>query len=132
MLRFIIVLIGVVLFLIISLPIQFVLWIVGKFNYQLKGKVSLAIVSKAFQCVTFVSGVDLTVIGEENVPKDRPVLYISNHRSYYDIILTYCRVPRETGYIAKESMAITSLSSSELSVIFCFCATDFTLLYKSR
>ncbi len=105
MLRFIIVLIGVVLFLIISLPIQFILWIIGKFNYQLKGKISLAIVSQAFRCVTFVSGVDLTVIGEENVPKDRPVLYISNHRSYYDIILTYCRVPRETGYIAKESMA---------------------------
>lgn len=105
MIRFTIVLIGVVTFLILSLPVQFIIWIIGKFNKELRGKISLAIVSKAFQCVIFVSGVKLTVIGEENVPKDRPVLYISNHRSYYDIILTYCRVPRQTGYIAKDVMA---------------------------
>lgn len=105
MIRFIIVFIGVILFLILSLPVQFVAWIIGKFNYELRGKISLAVVSAAFRLVIFVSGVKLTVLGEENVPKDRPVLYISNHRSYYDIILTYCRVPRETGYIAKDVMA---------------------------
>lgn len=104
MFRFIIVATGVVLFLIVSLPVQFVAWVLGKFNYELRGKMSLAFVSRAFRLVIWASGVDLTVIGEENVPKDRPVLYISNHRSYYDIILTYCRVPRETGYIAKDVM----------------------------
>lgn len=104
MIRFLIVLVLVVFFLIVSLPIQFVLWIIGKFKYELKGKISLAIVGWAFRVVIFVSGVKQTIIGEENVPKDRPVLYISNHRSYYDIILTYHRVPRECGYIAKDVM----------------------------
>lgn len=105
MIRFIIIFVCVVLFLIVSLPIQFVLFIIGKFNPEIKGRVSLAIVGWAFRCVKVISGVDLTVIGEENVPKDRPVLYISNHRSYYDVILTYYRVPRQTGYIAKDVMA---------------------------
>ena len=33
------------------------------------------------------------VVGKENVPKDRAVLYIGNHRSYFDILVTYTTVP---------------------------------------
>ena len=36
------------------------------------------------------------------MPKDTPVLYIGNHRSYFDILLTYSRCPIRTGYIAKK------------------------------
>ncbi len=32
------------------------------------------------------------------------MLYIGNHRSFFDVVLTYIRVPRPTGYIAKKSM----------------------------
>ena len=109
--RFIIVGLFVVLFLIISLPILFVEWIIGKFNLDLKRKSSLAIVNWAFRVIIFFSGIKVTAIGEENVPKDRAVLYILNHRSYFDIVLTYVRVPRLTGYIAKKELEkIPSLS----------------------
>ena len=109
--RLIIILLFVVLFLIISLPIQFVEWIIGKLNPDLKNRSSLAIVNWAFRVITFFAGTKVTVIGEENVPTDRAVLYIPNHRSYFDIILTYVRVPRPTGYIAKKEMErIPSLS----------------------
>jgi 1-acyl-sn-glycerol-3-phosphate acyltransferase len=54
--------------------------------------------------VLFLAGTKATVIGEENVPKDRPVLYVLNHRSFFDILLTYTRVPRQTGYVAKKEM----------------------------
>ena len=43
------------------------------------------------------------VIGEENVP-DEPVLFIGNHRRYFDILLTYSRYRRLTGYVAKKEM----------------------------
>ena len=109
--RLIIILLFVVLFLIISLPIQFVEWIIGKLNPDLKTRSSLAIVNWAFRVIIFFAGTKVTVIGEENVPTDRAVLYIPNHRSYFDIILTYVRVPRPTGYIAKKEMErIPSLS----------------------
>lgn len=109
--RLIIILLFVVLFLIISLPIQFVEWIIGKLNPDLKTRSSLAIVNWAFRVIIFFAGTKVTVIGEENIPKDRAVLYIPNHRSYFDIILTYVRVPRPTGYIAKKEMErIPSLS----------------------
>ena len=109
--RLIIILLFVVLFLIISLPIQFVEWIIGKLNPDLKNRSSLAIVNWAFRVIIFFAGTKVTVIGEENVPTDRAVLYIPNHRSYFDIVLTYVRVPRPTGYIAKKEMErIPSLS----------------------
>lgn len=112
MIRFIIVLIAVIFFLIVSLPIQLILWLIRFVSPSVCDTVSRAIVGWAFRVCIWLSGVKLTVIGEENVPKDRPVLYISNHRSFYDIILTYCRVPRATGYISKKSVKrVPSLST---------------------
>ncbi len=119
MIRFIINFIFVVGFLILSLPIQFVAWIIGKFNPKLKGDIALAVVGWAFKVVGIIAGAKITVIGEENVPKDRPVLYISNHRSYYDIILTYYRVPRQTGYIAKDGMAKIPSFSTWMKYLNC-------------
>ena len=104
MIRFILVATFVSLFLILSIPLMIVEWIVGKFNRNHKDRSSLVIVNWAFHVCLFLSGVQITVLGEENVPKDVPVLYIGNHRSYFDILLTYTRVPRPTGYVAKVQM----------------------------
>ena len=104
MIRFILVASFVVLFLIFSIPLLIAEWIIGKFNMDLKNRSSLAIVSWAFRVCLFIAGTTIIVKGEENVPKDEPVLYIGNHRSYFDILITYVRVPRPTGYIAKKEM----------------------------
>lgn len=104
MIRFISVAVFVILFLILSIPLLIIEWIIGKFNMQVKNTSSLAIVNWAFRVCLFLSGTKVTVLGEENVPKDQAVLYVGNHRSYFDILLTYVRVPRPTGYIAKKEM----------------------------
>ena len=101
MIRFLCVAIFLVLFLICSIPLLIIEWIIGHFNMDLKNTSSLAIVKWAFNVILFLTGVDVTVLGEENVPKDEAVLYVANHRSYFDILLTYVRVPRPTGYISK-------------------------------
>ncbi len=101
MIRTILVGLFLIPFLIISLPIQLVLLIYSKFNEPAAREASLAIVSWAFNMVMLCCGVKRTVIGEENVPKDQAVLYVGNHRSIFDIVVTYPRVPRRTGYIAK-------------------------------
>ncbi len=112
MIRLILVLLFVVLFLIVSLPIQLAEYIIGKYNPDVKDRSSLSIVKWAFRVVLFLSGTTVTVIGEENVPKDEPVLYIGNHRSYFDILITYIRVPRLTGYMSKiEILRIPSLNT---------------------
>ena len=101
MIRMVLVVLFVFLFLIVSIPIQLVLWLLGRINPMIQKKGSLSIVSWAFRVVALLAGTKLTVIGEENVPKDEPVLYVGNHKSYFDIVLSYARVPRITGYISK-------------------------------
>ena len=111
MVRTIIIFIFLVIFLIVSLPMQLVLFIMHKFNDDKARKASLAIVSWAFNVILFLGGIKRIVIGEDNVPKDEAVLYVSNHRSIFDIVVTYPRVPRRTGYIAKqESMKLPVIS----------------------
>ena len=38
------------------------------------------------------------------MPVDQPVLYIGNHRSYFDVVVSYALVPNLTGYIAKKQI----------------------------
>lgn len=119
MFRFIIVALFVILFLILSTPLMLAEWIIGKWNPDLKSRSSLAIVNWAFRWVTRLSGVKVVVKGEENIPKDTAVLYVGNHRSYYDIILTYVRVPRPTGYVAKIEMLKIPLLSIWMKNLHC-------------
>ncbi len=104
MIRFILIVIFVVLFLILSIPIMLVEWIIGKFNQGVKDRSSLAIVNWAFRWCLRIAGTKVIAIGEENIPKDTAVLYVGNHRSFFDILVTYVRVPRPTGYISKKEM----------------------------
>ncbi len=119
MIRFIVVILFVVLFLVLSIPIMIVEWIIGKFNMDVKSKSSLAIVNWAFRVVRVLSGTKVIIKGLENVPNDTAVLYVGNHRSFYDIILTYPKVPRPTGYIAKREMLKVPLLSVWMKYLHC-------------
>jgi 1-acyl-sn-glycerol-3-phosphate acyltransferase len=92
------------LFFIISIPLYLVEIIIGKFNPHLKVKSSQAIVVSAFQFILFGCGVKKTVIGLPNIPKNEAVLYVSNHRSYFDILIGYTTVPNLTGFVAKKEL----------------------------
>ncbi len=119
MIRFILVVLFVVLFLILTIPVLLVEWIIGKFNQNAKDKSSLILVQWAFRCILFISGVNLTVIGKENIPTDRPVLYVGNHRSYFDIIINYVLVPRLTGFVSKYEMIHWPLLSIWMKNVNC-------------
>ena len=104
--RFFIDVIFLASFLILGIPVHLVLCLLGKvekWKYK-TDLIALRIVQWAFKCMLFIAGTKITVIGEENVPKDQPVLYIPNHRSYFDILLLYARVPGLTGFVSKDSM----------------------------
>lgn len=119
MIRIIFALLFVILFLIIGIPVLGIEWIIGKFNRQAADISQLRIVQWAFRVVLFICGTKVTVIGEENVPQDEPVLYIGNHKSYFDIVITYARCPRLTGYVAKESMKKVPLLSLWMKRLYC-------------
>ena len=119
MIRFILVCICVVGYLILSIPLLMIEWIIGKFNPYAKDISSLRIIQAVFKFILWITGVEVTVIGEENVPKDQAVLYIGNHRSFFDILLTYTRCPRLTGYVAKAEMEKIPLLSNWMRYLHC-------------
>ena len=47
------------------------------------------------------------------------VLFIGNHRSYFDILLTYSRCQRLTGYIAKKEMLKYPLLRDWMKRLYC-------------
>lgn len=91
------------LYLLLGIPVLGVEWLIGKFNKNTEDYQCLRMVQRAFKLMISMAGTDVTVIGEENIP-DEPVLFIGNHRSYFDILLTYSRCRRLTGYVAKKEM----------------------------
>ena len=118
MIRFIFLVLFLVTFLICSIPIFLIEWIIGIFNPKARDYSSLRIVQWAFKVMLAMTGVSVTVIGEEYVP-DEPVLYIGNHRSFFDILLTYSRCKRLTGYVAKKEMEKIPLLNTWMHLIYC-------------
>ncbi|WP_122641610.1 lysophospholipid acyltransferase family protein [Luxibacter massiliensis] len=118
MARFICIVIFLVLFLILSIPVFFIEWIIGKFNREKRDYSSLRIVQWGFRMILKVTRVEVTVIGEENIP-DEAVLFIGNHRSFFDILLTYTRCKRLTGYVAKKEMEHIPLLSTWMRYLYC-------------
>ena len=108
----------VILFLIIGIPVLGIEWLIGKISKKTMDYSCLRIVQWAFKVIVRLAGIELTVIGEENVP-DEPVLFIGNHRSYFDIVITYARCKNLTGYIAKKEMEKIPLLSTWMRYLHC-------------
>lgn len=119
MIRTILAVIYVVIFLIVSIPVQLVEWIIGKFSRKLKDRSTLVMVAWGFRCVQFISGTSVTFLGEENIPKDQAVLYIGNHRSIFDIVITYGNMKSPCGYVSKKENAKIPILAPLMRSLYC-------------
>lgn len=119
MLKFIAVVILVVGFLVLSIPLLIWEFILGKTNPEKKQRQSLSVVQAVFRLVLRVAGVHITVKGQENLPTDQAVLYVGNHRSYFDILVGYVTVPSLTGFVAKKEMERYPLLSNWMHNVNC-------------
>ena len=52
-----------------------------------------------------VSGVTVSTVGFERVPTDQPVVYVSNHQSWFDIFALITTLPGQTRFVAKKELA---------------------------
>ena len=119
MIRFILVVLFLVTYLLLGIPVLAVEWIISKFHPYAADISQLRMVQWAFRAILRICGTKITVIGEENVPTDEAVLYIGNHKSFFDILITYARCPRLTGYISKDSMKKIPLLSIWMTRLHC-------------
>ena len=52
-----------------------------------------------------VSGVKVSTVGFDRVPTDQPVVYVSNHQSWFDVFALVTTVPGQTRWVAKKELA---------------------------
>lgn len=119
MIRFLFVAVTVAGFLILSFPLILFQRLSQKKNPLLTRCRSLSIVKGVFRFILFISGVKVHVSGKENIPENQPVLYVGNHRSYFDILIGYTQVPGLTGFVAKKEMEKIPLLSSWMDLVCC-------------
>ena len=118
MIRFIILVIVLILYLVLGIPVLLIYRLIGKFNKKACDYACLRSVQWAFNLMLKIAGTEITVIGEENVP-DEAVLFVGNHRSYFDILITCARAKRLTGYVAKKEMLRYPLLRDWMKGIYC-------------
>lgn len=103
MIRFILVALVLFGFLISSIPLLAGERLVERRDKRKMQEHSLRVVQAMFRLIIRLTGSKVTVKGRERIPEGA-VLYVGNHRSYYDILVGYTSVPGLTGFVAKKEM----------------------------
>ena len=109
----------IVVFLGLSIPLLIFEYFLGKRNPKARDYQSKKIISAVFRFMLWFSGVKVTVKGLENIPKDQAVLFVGNHRSYFDILVGYTTVPEPVGFVAKKEMLRYPLLQDWMKNIHC-------------
>lgn len=118
MIRFIIAILFVVLYLLISLPIMLILLIVRLFTPKATYAMQ-RIIQWAFSVVWHIAGVKLEVRGADRVPQDGAVLFVGNHRSFFDVIVGYSLLKRRTIIVSKDSFKKVPILNLNMMFIEC-------------
>ncbi len=119
MIRSFLAILALVLFLLFGIPWLGILWIYGKFNKEKADLLTYHSVQKILNLIWHISGVRPIVQGLERVPTDRRVLYIGNHLSIFDVVLTYSMMPGVTGYISKDVLKKVPLLKTWMDRTYC-------------
>jgi 1-acyl-sn-glycerol-3-phosphate acyltransferase len=104
MLRFIIDATYLGLFFLIGFVYCIILFPLGLISKKARDYLSYYNVKIAFKIIVFIAGTNVIVKGRENIPKDEAVLYVGNHRSFFDIIISGSILPPCVGYISKNEI----------------------------
>ncbi len=75
-------------------------------------------VKKALHNIIVISGSKVEVDGLEHIPQEA-CLYVGNHTSYFDIMVTETVIPTGVGYISKDSFQSIPGLSSWMELIHC-------------
>ena len=119
MIRFLLIALLLFLYLLLGIPVLLVEKLVAKINPHARDISCLRMVQWAFKLMLWITCADISYIGREHVPKDRAVLYVGNHNSYFDILLTYSQCPGLTGYVAKSEMLRYPLLRDWMKRLYC-------------
>ena len=112
-------LVMVAIFLVLSIPKMHRLERLKKTDPLIASEEAQEAVVGIFQRVLKWIGVTVEVHGVENIPEDEAVLFVSNHRSYFDILVAYVYTPKILGFIAKSEIERIPLLSNWMHLVNC-------------
>lgn len=95
--------------ILIDLPLHLITWLIEKVKPGACTGFRHGYARFAMKGIWFLAGGRATVIGLSNIPKDRPVLFVGNHRSIFDIILAGSLIPVPVGFVAKKELQGTPI-----------------------
>ncbi len=119
MIRFLVVAVLLIGFLVLGFPLLAAQNSLGKKDSHARDVESLKIVQYMFGLILKTAGITVTVRGKENIPEDQAVLYVGNHRSYFDVLVGYTTVPGLMGFVAKKEMLKIPLLRSWMINVNC-------------
>ena len=105
MFRFIIGVIVVVLWFIIMIPVELIAFVIGLFSLNARNAYMKFMMNIVFASINLISGAKVTYIGFDRIPTDIPVLYVANHESFFDVLLTLTHLPGTICFVAKKQFA---------------------------
>lgn len=106
-------------FFLCSLPMMPVVLLLGKIAPDKADRFTYAFVCWGLRMVTAMTGCPVTVIGRENIPEGRGVMFAGNHRSIFDIIMGAPYLLRPFIIIAKQELRKIPLLHFWMKQIHC-------------
>lgn len=119
MLRTILAVLYVTVYLLFSMLLEPVIWLIGRSSPEKRDYFIMNWVKHGFRCIGAISGIRVTAKGRENIPTDRAVVFAANHRGFFDVIASYPLMVRPTGFLAKIEFARIPLLRFWMKNIHC-------------
>lgn len=108
--RVLIALLFAALVILIDLPLHLITSLIEKAKPGSCTKFRHGYARIAMKGIWLIAGGKTTVIGLEKIPTDRPVLFVANHRSIFDIILAGSLINYPVGFVAKKELQGTPIT----------------------
>lgn len=90
----------------IAFPLHFVSWLVGCCVYPRDkwGHLSYTLAKSISLMALKVSGIQLRIKLEGDIPEQGPLIVVANHQSYLDIIAVVAAIPHQIAFVAKREL----------------------------
>lgn len=80
------------------------LYILRRFNSEKSYKIAQKAIRNAFFKALKLAGCDLEIINKPVLKPDEPYLFVSNHRSYVDIVVLYALIDQPSSFMGKKEL----------------------------
>lgn len=105
MFRLVFIILWFLIFLVFTLPVflfELIYRQINKDRSELQCQKAVRVLMRG---ILFLAGVKVTVKGKENIPVGEAVLYVPNHRSYFDFVVTFCNLESPILNVGKKELA---------------------------